>query len=108
MGIWFWIVIFAVGGIAIAITQISQEAEAQEAGRAKGTLVEYLGGSPHMNVASNARLKTHEDGLLFFYEGGSGYIETPWNNIESVEFKTHEQLTKDVTAGRFFSWGYSL
>jgi len=69
------------------------------------SIVEYLGGSPHLNVVSTGALKPCENVLAFVYSGGSKPINTHWNNIKSIEVKTQEQITSDVTAGRVLLLG---
>jgi len=69
------------------------------------TIVEYLGGSPHLNVVSTGALKPCENVLAFVYGGGSKPINTHWDHVKSMEVKTQEQITSDVTAGRVLLLG---
>jgi len=69
------------------------------------TIVEYLGGSPYLNVASKGNLKPNENVLTFAYGNGNKPINTKWSDIKSVEVKTYEQITSDITAGRMLLLG---
>jgi len=64
--------------------------------------VEYLGGSPHIDAASNGYVKPRENGLAF--TGNKTHL-TKWSYIKSVEVKNHEQITSDITAGRVLLLG---
>ena len=68
------------------------------------SVVDYLGGSPHINVTSSGYLRPNDNVLSFAYTNGKP-VNTKWENIKSVEVKTHEQITSDVTAGRLLLLG---
>lgn len=67
--------------------------------------VEYLGGSPHINVASQGFLRPCANVLSFTYSDGNKPINAKWNVIKYVEIKNHEQITSDVTTGRVLLLG---
>ena len=92
---------FAFWGIKTSMKESREHAIMVNAGH---STVEYLGGSPHINVTSSGYLRPNEDVLSFAYTNGKP-INTKWENIKSVEVKTHEQLTKDVTLGRVLALG---
>ncbi|HWQ74245.1 MAG TPA: hypothetical protein VN441_02920 [Syntrophomonas sp.] len=105
MGLGFWIIFFVVLAIVLIVAQDYEEGKQQQQIQIKGTPIKYLGGSPYINVVSNGNLKSMSEGIGFTYENGSSPIITPWENVKSLELKTHEQITKDVTAGRVLLLG---
>ncbi len=68
-------------------------------------LVEYLGGSPRITEMSSGYIKPRENVLAFTCQDGGKSVYTKWNAIKSVEVKTHEQITNDVTLGRVLALG---
>ena len=92
---------FAFWGIKTSMKESQEHAIMVNAGH---STVEYLGGSPHINVTSSGYLRPNDNVLSFAYTNGKP-INTKWENIKSVEVKTHEQITSDVTAGRLLLLG---
>jgi len=89
-------------GICAIRTGTKDIKEVQKHATSGETTVEYLGGSPHIDVASSGYIKPRENGLAFT---GSRTHLTKWTNIKSVEVKNHEQITSDITAGRVLLLG---
>lgn len=67
-------------------------------------LVQYLGGSPHIDAISNGYIKPREEALVYLPQNSSTIL-TRWNNVKSLEVKNHEQITQDITAGRVLLLG---
>lgn len=93
------------------VQQAEREEEAARRGPELDSLsAEYVGGHPDLTRQESVRVHVHER-ILLLRRPLSPDIEIPIADISSVEMKTEEQISKDVTLTRMLLvgvWAFAL
>lgn len=68
-------------------------------------LCDYLGGHPDLMTNGQGMFSVNKTGLLFVATLSNNAIFIPINDVIKAEFKTDEQISKDVTLTRLLAFG---